>query len=155
MLCIFCSNIDLDQLSSAQGYRHHSCCLDLYNSARNGCTSCKLIWDSQWVEVGGILSNKELDLGPLEAHIIARTINEAPGNYTKIRYGQESRRQDHQNTLMTRYVPNSSENIAPDAPYLWSFLSTVASSGSCYIESVLRQNLDNSTLLSLADCSIR
>lgn len=131
MLCHFCSNIDLDQLASEEGYKHHACCADLLQSAEDGCDSCKLIWGSQWTKYGGSFSKERLDLGPLETQIIARAVNQKPGAYYKIRYGQEKRRNDHELKLMTgHWPPLRSENYrSPDHPFLWGFLSITSQLG--------------------------
>ena len=55
MLCDFCSNIDLDQLATPEGYKHHSSCADLIQAAQDGRESCQLISQSQWIYVGGDL----------------------------------------------------------------------------------------------------
>lgn len=103
-LCNFCSNIDLDQLSTAQGYKHHASCADLLQSARNGCESCKLIWDTEWADAGGNLEIGGHDLGVLDTQIIVRT-HQKPGDYRKVRYGQEVRERYHHTTLTTQYAP--------------------------------------------------
>jgi hypothetical protein len=90
MLCTFCSNIDLDQIATKEGYKHHPSCASLHASVKNGCESCKLIWDSQWKSVAGDLDDG-YDIGPLEVQIIARTEVQDPGIYNRIRYGQEER----------------------------------------------------------------
>jgi hypothetical protein len=132
MLCTLCSNIDLDQLSTREGYKHHASCAELLQSAEQGCESCRLIWDTQSCETGGDLSDQNHDLGPLEKQIIARTVNPRPGNYTKIRYGQEKRRLDHQSKLMTKYSPSSDNRSSVEHPFLWSFLSIASASGMQY-----------------------
>ena len=44
MLCKFCSDIDIDELCSPAGYKHHSSYGNLISSAKNvGCESCVLI----------------------------------------------------------------------------------------------------------------
>ncbi|TVY25481.1 hypothetical protein LHYA1_G005729 [Lachnellula hyalina] len=121
MLCSFCSNIDLDQLATDQGYKHHASCAELLHSVRNGCESCKLIWDSQWTEIGGDLLDQRYDLGGLDMQIVARAVHQSPGSYEKIRYGQEIRWHDHQSRRMT-----PDDDRPPEVPYLWSFLAIAA-----------------------------
>lgn len=124
MLCTFCSNIDLDQLATKEGYKHHSNCGDLLHSAENGCESCRLIWDSQWRDVGGDLSNQKHDLGPLETQIIARALYQKPGTYRMIRYGQEQRYSDYHSKKIS-----SGQDSYLEYPFLWSFLSVASKSG--------------------------
>ena len=110
----FCSNIDLDQLATKEGYRHHPSCANLLASAKHGCESCKLIWDSQDKYNGGDLDNG-YDLGPLETQIIARVVgpNKEPGRYERIRYGQEERW----------------EHGVDNGSFLWTFLAVATESG--------------------------
>jgi len=132
MLCSFCSNIDLDQLATDQGYKHHASCTELLHSVSNGCESCKLIWDSQWTELGGDLLDQRYDLGGLDMQIVARAVNQKPGSYDVIRYGQEIRFDDHQSRLKTGYLATPGDDRAPEFPHLWSFLSISARPGMCY-----------------------
>lgn len=124
MLCTFCSNIDLDQLATKEGYKHHASCADLLKSADDGCASCKLIWDAQWVQIGGDLSTSKHDLGSLETHIIAKAVNQEPGDYQMVRYGQETRFYDYHSKVMF-----SGEDPSLEYPFVWSFLSIAAKSG--------------------------
>jgi Heterokaryon incompatibility protein (HET) len=118
MLCSFCSSIDLDQLSSKDGYKHHASVGDLLGSARNGCASCSLILDGQWDSVGGDL-HLAYDRGPLETQIIARMMM---GNEDdSIRYGQEARHRDWD----SQDLPNR-EKLRP---FLWSFLEIATKHG--------------------------
>lgn len=127
MLCSFCKNIDLDQLSEEQGYKHHVSCADLIQSAQHGCESCTLILDSQWIEVGGNLQVPGHDLGTLDTQIVARTVNQKPGAYERIRYGQEARRENHHQAMMGVYEYEAfDQSTTPKCPFLWSFL-TIAS----------------------------
>jgi len=43
MLCKFCANLDLDQASSEEGYKHHTSYSMLFASARKGCELCSVI----------------------------------------------------------------------------------------------------------------
>lgn len=116
MLCDFCSNIDLDQLIEKQGYKHHASCADLLQSARNGCELCKLIWDTQWTDIGGNLQVAGHDWGALDTQITAReVVGRKPGKYCRIRYGQEAR-------SMQDYQLGADGSLASNPPYLWSFL---------------------------------
>ncbi|KAE9380899.1 HET-domain-containing protein [Stipitochalara longipes BDJ] len=121
MLCNFCSDIDLDQLATVEGYKHHSSCADLFHSAQNGCESCQLILESQWVAAGGDLQ-QGYDIGSVETQIIARTMHQAPGDYEKIRFGQVARFHSHRSTLMTAYKSDENDDAPPKPPFLWSFL---------------------------------
>jgi hypothetical protein len=138
MLCNLCSKIDLDQLSAPQGYKHHSSCAALLQSAQNGCQSCKLISDTHWADVGGDLASKH-DQGSLDTQIIARTVNQKPGQYNKIRFGQETRSNHHQSKLMTEYTPVPHEDAPPkihplpELPFLWSFVMVAANPGMHHI----------------------
>jgi len=128
MLCKFCSNIDLDQLATVEGYKHHASCADLIQSGKDGCESCGLILASQWVEAGGDLQ-QGYDMGSVETQIIARTVNQVPGHYEKIRFGQVARYERHRSMLMTAYSPDAIQDSTPKSPFLWSFLMVAASSG--------------------------
>jgi len=46
MLCQLCSSIDLDQLTTQEGYQHHSSWADLKASAKSGCPFCTAISSS-------------------------------------------------------------------------------------------------------------
>lgn len=123
MLCKFCSNIDLDQLETAEGYGHHSSCADLVQSAQIGCESCQLIWESQWVAIGGDLL-QGYDQGALETQIIARVVNQKAGRYEKVRFGQEQRFETHKARRLKLDI-----DVSPDSPYLWCFLIVAANNG--------------------------
>ena len=127
MLCKFCANIDLDELSTPEGYKHHASCTDLYQSSQNGCDSCKLIWDSQWEQVGGTLSATELDSGVASSQIIARAVNQTRGDIKRIRYGQEAMHEEYG----SRWSIISDDWERPsEVAYLWCFLTVVARPGS-------------------------
>jgi hypothetical protein len=68
MLCHLCSDIDLDQVQSAAGYRHHFSGIDLCTSAKNGCIFCAII-----VRAYGNDSNAQLDVRNL-GQIILRNL---------------------------------------------------------------------------------
>ena len=117
---MFCSNINLDLLSTSEGYRHHPSCADLFQSSQNGCRSCRLIWGSQWSFYGGDLT-QGYDLGPLDTQIIARVVWQKPGGFHSIRYGQEER-WEYSKTQSSHKVP-----------FLWTFLAIAAKPGSSCI----------------------
>ena len=117
MLCKYCSNIDLDQLATTEGYKHHASCSDLLQSAQNGCESCSLIRDAHWQFYGGDLTTS-CDLGNFETQIIARVVHQRPGSYHSIRYGQE-----------IRWNHSKTETPASNSPFLWCFLSIAAEHG--------------------------
>ncbi|KAL2071805.1 hypothetical protein VTL71DRAFT_13040 [Oculimacula yallundae] len=130
MLCTFCSSIDLDLLCTVAGYKHHASGSDLYESSRNGCPSCKLIWDQHWESVGGNLSNGHLDTGPLEKQIIVRAMHQSPGNIQTLRYGQEERMEKYKAKWNMETLAWEKES---DVPYLWTFLAVAAYPGSWLI----------------------
>lgn len=134
MLYILYSDFDLDQLSTPNDYTHHSSYTTLFQSTQNGCESCKLIWDDQWKESGGDLL-REHDQGSLDTPIIARTVNQDPGHYCQVRFGQEKRFDNHRLQLRTNYTavaeddPPPKLHPPPQFSFLWSFLRIAASSG--------------------------
>ena len=123
MLCVFCSNIDLDLLSTPEGYKHHPSCADLLQSCQNGCESCRLIWKAQWSDFAGDLTH-DYDLGPLDTQVVARVVNRKPGDYQRIRYGQEVRKE--------HYSPHNGSRH--DVAFLWAFLVIAAKSGLCFVK---------------------
>ncbi|PVH80499.1 HET-domain-containing protein [Cadophora sp. DSE1049] len=126
MLCEFCANIDLDELSTPEGYKHHASCGDLYRSSLSGCASCKLILESQWERVGGPLSMTDLDSGRVDTQIIVRVVKQNPGDIKRLRYGQEAMNAEYgsQWSNVTATWERSSE-----ISYLWCFLVVVARPG--------------------------
>jgi hypothetical protein len=98
MLCN-CSNIDLGKLATTLGCKHHCSCANLPQSVQDGYEPCKLIWNSQWTEIRGDLLLGH-DQGLLETQIIAKAVNQEPGRYKRIFFGQETR-QKHQARLTT------------------------------------------------------
>jgi hypothetical protein len=93
MLCGFCSSIDLGQLSTTKGYKHHSRVAALLESTCNGCESCAMILKGQWVELGGDVQSS-YDQGPLETQIIATGFGQRPGSCDSIRNGQVAYHKD-------------------------------------------------------------
>jgi hypothetical protein len=87
-----------------------------------------LIVASQWAKAGGDLQQGH-DIGPLGTQIIARAVNQVPGQYEKIRFGQEARCDDHRSMLMFAYKLNGIEDTFPNPPFLWSFLTVTANLG--------------------------
>jgi hypothetical protein len=43
MLCSYCKTFDYDELTSQQGYRHHTSWEELGASAKQGCSICQLL----------------------------------------------------------------------------------------------------------------
>ncbi|KAE9368864.1 hypothetical protein N431DRAFT_494223 [Stipitochalara longipes BDJ] len=91
------------------GYQHHSSVKNLLASTRNGCSSCSLILNSQWVQVGGDL-NLVHDHGLLETQIIARYIGTHPeGLYGRIRI-LDKRSLEHQISLASHWLKDCLSN---------------------------------------------
>ena len=129
MLCNFCSNIDLDQVATPQGYKHHSSCADLFQSVRSGCGSCKLIWDSQRTWAGGDL-RCGYDQGSLDTQIIATAVNQEPGSYEYLRFGQVARQDAQPPRVITANPPESNSDNPLPSPFLWSFVMVAACPGA-------------------------
>jgi hypothetical protein len=64
MLCSYCKTFDYDELTSPQGYRHHTSWEELLASANQGCSICQL------------LKKKSNDNIPLKGQIILRIAHE-------------------------------------------------------------------------------
>ena len=60
MLCSYCKTFDYDELTSQQGYRHHTSWEELVASAKQGCSICQL------------LKKKNNNATPLKGQIILR-----------------------------------------------------------------------------------
>ncbi|KAH8590957.1 heterokaryon incompatibility protein-domain-containing protein [Bisporella sp. PMI_857] len=117
MLCKFCANIDLDQVATEEGYKHHKSVKDLLESAKNGCESCGLIRSAQRIEFGGDL-DYGYDRGDLDTQITCRAYETKRGDFIVMRYGQD-----------TRYDSKfSGSRPAQDieTSFLWAFLDVAA-----------------------------
>jgi len=45
MLCNICSRINLDELVSEEGMKHHKIFIDLFNAAKAGCPLCEAVFE--------------------------------------------------------------------------------------------------------------
>jgi hypothetical protein len=45
MLCNICSRINLDELVSEEGMKHHKDFIDLLNAAKAGCPLCEAVFE--------------------------------------------------------------------------------------------------------------
>ena len=114
MLCHFCPAIDLDELFKEEGYKYHSSVGDLMESTHDGCGSCAMILNAQWVELGGDV-HLGYDQGPLETQTTTRSFGEEPGSCNRIRYCQDA-----------HFHSWDYENRGRQGSFLWSFLEIAA-----------------------------
>lgn len=120
MLCEKCNGmLDLDNLMTEEGYKHHASYTDLVRSASSGCELCQCIKDEQALWAGG-----ELD----DAYDL-----EMPAEETEIRCSAFDRKENVQGIHRIRIEQHvrfmQKHDLDVKMPYLFVFLrfSTSAS----------------------------